>query len=333
MRAHPLLCLTLLAFVTGCALHRPAGRPWPDAIREYVLPNTGAFPSDIVVGADGAVWYTDRTRSRIGRLNPETGEVRETATPTPRSAPYDIALAPDGGVWYAASRSGLLGRLDPETGEIREYPIPGATGGPHSLVVRGDRIWFTLRRGHGYGWLNPGTGEAKIFPFEAAGRGYQERGPYALAESPDGTLWFTAMTHAALFRVDPGSGALTAVPLPAGGWARRLAVDRRGRVWYTNFPRGRLGMMEPRTGRVTEIPLLRAPAEPYGIEVGPDGRVWFNESRNRLLVGYDPRSERFHSIPIPTQGGTIRGMAVDHARRRLWLPLSGTHRIGRVDLP
>jgi virginiamycin B lyase len=321
--------------IAACAHLRTTPRPpWPSAIREYLIPDTLAFPNDIAVDRDGIVWYTDRLGSRIGRLDPESGEVRQYPTPTPASAPYGMTIGPEGDVWYAASRIGAVGRVDRETQTIREYRLPDGAGGPHDVVASKGRVWFTLRRSREYGWLDPRTGETKIFPLPLPGGFiYNEPGPYALAATPDGSVWFTAMGTAALHRIDPADGSLTSIALPQGGWPRRIATDAAGRVWYTNFPRSRIGMLDPRSRTVEELPLLGAPADPYGIAADPDGRIWFNEARNAVIVGYDPVANVVHTLTIPTAGATVRGMAVDAARRRVWLPLSGTHRIGRIDLP
>lgn len=321
-----------LFWSAGACAHRPAAAPWPTEVREYVLPDTAAFPNDLAVGDDGVVWYTDRLNSRIGRLDPETGEVTQYATPTRASAPYGIAVAADGIVWYAASGAGVLGRLDPATGRITEHRV--GAGGPHGVVEVEGRIWFTMRRSGGYGWLDPRSGEVRTFEFPIpAGYRAQDRGPYALVTGRNGTLWFTAMGDAALVRVRTRDGSLERFPLGVPGWPRRLAVDARGRVWYTNYPAGRLGRLDPRTGEVEEMELVRSPAEPYGIAVEPSGRVWFNERRNGRMLGYDPLTDEFRPLTLPTEGATVRGMAIDARRGRLWLPLSGTHRIGRIDLP
>jgi virginiamycin B lyase len=332
------LLTALLALSTAC-VHRPpaadgwpADAGWPTEIREYVISDTSAFPNDLAIAADGSVWYTDRMTSRIGHLDPETGEIRQHRTPTPASAPYGITIAEDGSVWYAGSRAGVLGRLDPSTGTIAEYRV--GEGGPHGVVALGDRIWFTMRRSGSYGWLHRETLEIRRFDFPGpAGHAAQDRGPYALVAGARGSLWFTAMRTGALFRVDTRDGSLRRFDLGTRGWARRLAVDRNGDVWYGNFPASRLGRLVPSTGEVEEIQLVKRPAEPYGIAVASDGRVWFNEARNERLIGYDPATDEIRVLVIPTAGAIIRGMAVDMERSRIWLPLSGTHRIGRIDLP
>jgi hypothetical protein len=38
------------------------------------------------------------------------------------------------------------------------------------------------------------------------------------------------------------------------------------------------------------------------------------------------------TVPIPTPGCVVRHMVTDSTHKRLWLALSGTGRIGRIDL-
>jgi hypothetical protein len=50
------------------------------------------------------------------------------------------------------------------------------------------------------------------------------------------------------------------------------------------------------------------------------------------MVGFDPATEQFISARIPTAGSIVRNVATDVANKRIWLALSGTQRIGRLDL-
>ena len=50
------------------------------------------------------------------------------------------------------------------------------------------------------------------------------------------------------------------------------------------------------------------------------------------IVAFDPATEKTEVVPIPTPGAIVRNMAVDGARGRIWLALSGTGRIGRIDV-
>jgi virginiamycin B lyase len=137
-----------------------------------------------------------------------------------------------------------------------------------------------------------------------------------------------------LGRVEPGTGVMQEFPLPdPGARPRRLAVTGDGIVYYTDNARGYLGALNPANGAVREWRSPTPNSGPYGITIGTDGRVWYNEASSSLVVAFDPRTERMETVPIPTPGCVVRHMVTDTERRRLWLALSGTGRIGRIDLP
>jgi virginiamycin B lyase len=135
-------------------------------------------------------------------------------------------------------------------------------------------------------------------------------------------------------RIAPADGALKLFPLPErGARPRRLVADPRGIVWYTDYARGALGRLDPVTGAVREFPAPGGGASgPYGIAIAPDGRIWYDEAHADALVVFDPVTEQSRIVPIPTPGAIVRNMSVDSTRQRLWLALSGTARLGMVQL-
>ena len=152
--------------------------------------------------------------------------------------------------------------------------------------------------------------------------------------APDGTLWVALFGTNKLARLDPSSGEPTEIALPDPlARPRRLVVDDSGTVWYTAYARGFLGAYVPKTGRFTEWPTPTPRGAPYGIAIGPDGRIWFEEATSGDMVAFDPRDGSMERIGIPTRGAIVRHMVVDQARGRIWLALSGTGRIGRIDVP
>ena len=66
--------------------------------------------------------------------------------------------------------------------------------------------------------------------------------------------------------------------------------------------------------------------------IGTDRRIWYNESGTNTMVAFDPRTAKMETIAIPTRTCVVRHLVSDDARGRLWLALSGTGRIGRIDL-
>ena len=112
-----------------------------------------------------------------------------------------------------------------------------------------------------------------------------------------------------------------------------LRSAANGIVWYTDYARGQLGRLDPATGQVREFPSPGgAESGPYGIAIAPDGRIWYDESQTDQLVAFDPSTGRSETLAIPTRGAVVRNMSVDSTRARVWLALSGTQRLGMIDL-
>jgi len=311
----PTLALAALAAVSPAQL----------SVREYLIPRANAFPHDPAVGADGIAWYTDQSNSYIGRFDPVLEQFVDYATPTPNSGPHGITVAPDGFVWYTAQDSGRLGRVDPGSGGITEYVLPANANRPHTPLAHQGAIWFTAQTNDTYGRFDPATVQTGVFNAPSGSR------PYGIAPAPDGSLWIALFGTNRLGRVDVSTGALTTVTLPSSGSRpRRIVVAADGRVYYTDFARGYLGRYDPATAAFRE---WQAPAaQPYGIWTGTDSRIWFHASASTLMVAFDPRTEQMQTVTIPTAGCTVRHMTWDTTRGRLWLALSGTRRLGKIEL-
>ncbi|PYO82383.1 MAG: lyase [Gemmatimonadetes bacterium] len=234
-------------------------------------------------------------------------------------------------MWYAANCKGRLGRLEPTTGTIKEYALPAEARDPHTPLYHDGKIWFTVQGSNVYGWLDPKSGEAKLFPVATP-----DARPYGIVAGPppDGSIWMALFGTNQIGRVDPANGDLRIFSLPTpGSRPRRLIVDAKGIVWYSDFARDRLGRLDPATGQVREFPCPGGSgSQPYGIAIGSDGRVWYDESGKNDIVAFDPATERTETVAIPTRVAVVRNMAVDSIRGRLWLALSGTQRLGKIEL-
>ncbi|MFL5464389.1 MAG: hypothetical protein ACJ8AC_10180, partial [Gemmatimonadaceae bacterium] len=109
--------------------------------------------------------------------------------------------------------------------------------------------------------------------------------------------------------------------------------DESGIVWYSDYARGFLGSFNPKTGAFNEwLSPGGATSAPYGIAIGPDGRIFYNEARSGNMVAFDSKRSKAETIKIPTSGSIVRNIAVDSTRSRVWLALSGIGRIGKIEL-
>jgi virginiamycin B lyase len=318
--------LVRAAFLVALTGVVPVPAPAP-VLREYVISRPGNFPHDPAVSADGIVWYTDQTNSYIGRLDPASGAISDYPTPTPKSGPHGITVAPDGGVWYTAQRTGIIGRLDPSTKQVREYALPARTANPHTPIWFGGAVWYTDANNNTYGRLDPSTGSVQVYESTT-----ENSVPYGIVSSPDGHVWIALLGTNKLAQVDTATGAMKEFILPAGARPRRLQAASNGIVWYTDYARGYLGALDPVSGKVREWPSPVPGEGPYGIAIGPDGAIWYNHARSDAMTRFDPVTEKSTVLQIPTPGAIVRHMVTDAPRGRIWLALSGTGRLGVIEL-
>ena len=252
------------------------------------------------------------------------------------SLQHDLAVHPDGRVYSVDMTQDQLYRLDPATGARAAWPIPAgdlplggvfATGGPPD---------------------NPSS-NAHV-------------GPHSLQVAPDGSIWITLALGNQLARFDPATESFTTVQLEHGYYPHTLRFDSRGRIWYTIAGSNHLGMWDPaaREGRELRLPsrtlgqafamrvmplalwfgrhfdLRGAAAEgdgftapiPYGIDVAPDGSIWFSQLNDRRIGRLDPDDFAIEMIDTPFAGP--RRLRFD-ARGALWIPGFSSGVVARFD--
>jgi virginiamycin B lyase len=82
------------------------------------------------------IWYVNSSQGRLGRLDPDSGEIKEWPSPSGTdSHPYALAVV-DGMVWYNESgkRPDALVRFDPQTEAFQSWPVP--SGGVYAGIIR-----------------------------------------------------------------------------------------------------------------------------------------------------------------------------------------------------
>jgi virginiamycin B lyase len=135
------------------------GAASPDGtVHEYPVPTPNAQPTDITVGADGALWFTERAAGRIGRIT-TAGAVTEFPIPRPPDAnwitqsswPTAIARGPDGAVWFVENHANRIGRID-VSGALSHWAIPSGNSNPGGIGAGPDgRMYFTEASGNRLG--------------------------------------------------------------------------------------------------------------------------------------------------------------------------------------
>src|SRR5436190_1063399 len=169
----------------------------------------GAHPHDVAAAPDGTVWYTAQNQGALGILDPKTGKVEQIKL-GPKAAPHGVIVGPDGAAWIAEGGQNAIARVDPKTKEVKLFPLPKGFENANLNTAAFDKartLWFTGQAGV-YGRVDPASGKVDAWK---APKGY---GPYGIATTPAGEVWYASLGGDHIARIDAASRAATVVEAP-----------------------------------------------------------------------------------------------------------------------
>ncbi len=262
----------------------------------------GSRPHDVAPAPDGRVWYTAQGGEAMGLLDPSTGETHHISLGS-GSRPHGVIVGPDGAAWVTDSGLNAIVRVDAETEQLDVFPLPPDRPNANLNTAAfdgGGRLWFTGQNGV-YGVLDVATGEMRVFD---SPRG---RGPYGIAATPDGQIYYASLAGNYVGRVDLESGEVTVLDPPTSGQgARRVWSDSQGRIWVSEWNAGQLARHDPADGSWREWPLPGSEPRAYAVYVDERDAVWLSDFGANTLVRFDPATEDFQSFPLPSNPGNVR---------------------------
>ena len=272
-------------------------------VQYYPVPQ-GSHPHDVAAAPDGNVWYTGQRKGVLGILDPRTGRVEEVALGQ-GSAPHGVIVGPDGAAWITDSGLNAIVRVDPRTKAVRTWPLPADTGYANlntGVFDKRGRLWFTGQSGF-HGRLDPATNELKVWKSPLG------RGPYGIAATPAGDIYYVSLAGNHLAKVDLDTGEATVIrpPTPNQG-ARRVWADSKGDLWVSEWLSGNLSRYRPSDG---SWKMWRPPGDKpqtYSVYVDEADKVWITEWAANAILRFDPVTERFESFPSDRPRASVRQM-------------------------
>ena len=179
---------------------------------------------------------------------------------------HDLEIGIDGLVYAVDMSNDALLTLDPETGERKTYSWPGGKtfGEPVSPI----------------------------------------KGPHSIERAENGDMWVTLALSGEMSKFDIRTKEFTTVsghPTRArGGYPHTLRIDKKGVVWWTDAARS-VFSLQPDTLEVKEYKLPSADQvrgegargesrgiTPYGLDIAPDGKVWYTKLNGQRVGRIDP---------------------------------------------
>jgi len=196
---------------------------------------------------------------------------------------------------------------------LREFPVPSGSH-PHDVAPAQDgTVWYTAQTAGELGRLDPTTGKIQRVRL---GEG---SAPHGVIIGPDGAAWVTDGGLNAIVRVSPNGSEVRTFPLPASrahGNLNTAAFDRQGVLWFTGQS-GIYGRLNLTTGAVEvwDAPHGRGP---YGINVTPDGGIYFASLAGSYVGRIDPRTAAVTVLQPPTPRQGARRVWSD-SKGRIWV--------------
>jgi len=254
----------------------------------------------------------------------EDHEVTEWPIGDAFSQMHDFILHPNGLVYIGDNLQDRIYEVNPETGEYSVYVVPHEEGMPLGGFL-GNRF--------------------KTFPKLA-----NYYGVHSFAVSPsDGHIFITPSMQQSLIEFDPETKQFTIHDMAEGYYPHTIRADDQNRIWFTLAVSSQIGMLDRDKGEfkfynlparslkewviIKTLPLIFAfdpetrpepkvdrqstgVPMPYGIDVAPDGTVWFARLYGNDIGFINPDDDTVTMIKTPFEGP--RRMRVD-ANNNVWI--------------
>ena len=206
---------------------------------EFSIPTPQRDPGSITRGPDGAMWFTETSAVKLGRIGPDGAIVEYALPPELDRVPLFASRTPP----PLADPTKVVNPL-----ARRHYPKLGG------LVAGSDgALWVTAPYANAIVRVTT-SGTARVF---ALPDGLSL--PGSIARGPDGALWFTA--SGAIGRLTT-AGAATRFPVDTKLPLTSIVWGPEGNLWYSFFD-GRIGRITPAgTIKIFAAPVVAAPSGP-----------------------------------------------------------------------
>jgi virginiamycin B lyase len=319
----PALLLIAGAAMPACAEQAPATAEAGN-VRVFNVP-AGTRPHDVAPAPDGRVWYTAQRTGKLGILDPKTGAIEEVPLGE-GAAPHGVIQGPDGAAWRTDVGLHAIVRYDPKPKAVKSWPLPADFPDSNLNTAAFDgrgRIWFTGQAGV-YGRLDPKTGRMDVW------RDPEGRGPYGIAATPDGQIYYVSLAGSHLTKVDLDSGAATIIEPPtAEQGARRVWADSKGHLWISEWNGGQLTRYTPSSGAWKSWKPAGERPRVYAVYVDGRDTIWVSDFGANAVLSFDPATEQWQRFPGSGENSNVRQIL--GADGLIYLPESGLDRIMVVD--
>jgi streptogramin lyase len=275
--------------------------PWSPAlagvtVTEWPLGDIFSQVHDMLFAANGLAYVADNIQDRLYEVNPQTNEVTVYKIPHREGE----------------RNGGLL------AGRLRDFPKHDSTSNAHSLAES---------RVDGHIFITP-SAQRRLVEFDPQTKQFilheMEEGfyPHTIRVDQQDRVWFTVALSNQVAMFDRKTQRFTMYDLPTRGFREWLNVRLIGFIFKLMSWGVPLANWLPVDREATGTPL------PYGIDITPDGKVWFARLHTDEIGSIDPSTGKITMIATPFKGP--RRLRTDE-QGKLWITAFPESAIVRFD--
>ncbi|MFY0701242.1 MAG: hypothetical protein JXR04_10480 [Bermanella sp.] len=277
------------------------GTPWDTylanaSVKEWPIGDSFSQMHDLLYHSNGLVYVGDNLQDRMYEINPKTGEYQVYKLPREKGDQL----------------GGLLGA------RLKEFPKHETFAGIHSFAqsaVDGN-IFITASYQQRIIEFNPTT---KKWTNHLMDEGYY---PHTLRVDQDDNVWFTLALSNQVGMFNRASGEFTLFDLPSRSFKETVTVNLMGvllKLMSWGLPVANWAAVDRDS---TGVPL------PYGLDVAPDGGIWFARLHADSIGRIDPQTYDIKMYKTPFHGP--RRLRID-AQGGVWIAAFPESQIVRFD--
>ena len=318
-------------------LARPSSKATRVVITEYDLPRETIQPHDVVVDADGIVWYSSFGEQNLGKLDPRTGKVTEfpIALHKPGFPTGTLGLRADrdGNLWLGNMYQARIVKFDRKSETFQFWTLPDDVNidaaqvnmvSPSASHVDG-KVWTQNNGFAGVHRLDIASGQVETWePFKTAPKG-EPHNIYDVIPDSKNNAYFTDFRQRHIGRIDTATGAIRLYAIPtAGSSPRRGMMDAQDRLWFGEYRGNRIGMFDTRAETFKEWLMPTPWTAPYDVTVDKNGEAWTGSMSTDRIVRLNPETGEFVEYLLP-RSTNVRRVFIDNSTTPVTFWIGNNH--------
>jgi streptogramin lyase len=330
-------------------LKRVSGKGTRAIVTTYKLPKQTDQPHDVMLDADGGIYFTYFGDPLLGRLDPKTGAV--TSFPVPilkeNAAKGTLSLARDNdnNYWISLMYQAGAAKFDKATKSFTMLPVAPefnrdssqqAFVAPQSSHVDG-KLWIQDVASTSVYRVDLKSGKFENFaPYKdikpdspLAGRPHSI---YEIFPDAQNNLYIADFSDRSIGRIDAKTGQYTFFPtFTDRSRPRRGEFDKDGRLWFAEYAVDVVAMLDTNTGKMQEWNLPTKWSLPYQAKVDKNGDVWTGGMAADRITRINSKTGEMTEYPLPVNTN-IRNLYIDDSTTPISIWFGNNHGAAIVKL-